>query len=224
MGKEIKIATQAQTIQELTAKMLTGERYAYVNFPRSALIAMGSSDSKKTSKEFGESIVKSFNINDPSFMKAIPAAFVHSNDPENDLDYSNVDTNQLYYNSTTLENYYNNNEVAFNSFVDFYIRHNPYVIVTFHDRKIISKVLGAPVESIYVQYNDYYDKVDSICESLSKFTGKVDTVVLDCPLLSAALAEKIWNNLGFSIIDFGKVISFARARLINKVTQNEKGV
>lgn len=157
-------------------------------------------------------------------MKAIPAAFVHSNDPENDLDYSNVDTNQLYYNSTTLENYYNNNEVAFNSFVDFYIRHNPYVIVTFHDRKIISKVLSAPVESIYVQYNDYYDKVDSICESLSKFTGKADTVVLDCPLLSAALAEKIWNNLGFSIIDFGKVISFARARLINKVTQNEKRV
>lgn len=50
MGKEIKIATQARTIQELTAKMLTGERYAYVNFPRSALIAMGNSDLKKDFK------------------------------------------------------------------------------------------------------------------------------------------------------------------------------
>lgn len=223
MKKDIKIATQAQTIQTLTAKMLTGERYGYINFPRSALIAMGSSDSKKTSKSFSESITKSFNINDPAFMKAIPAAFVNSNDPENDLDYSSVDSNQLYYNSTTLENYFNNNEVAFTSFVDFYIRHNPFVTVSFHDRKLISKVLGSPVESIYVQYNDYYDKLDSICESLSKYTGKVDTVVLDCPLLSAALAEKIWNNLGFSIIDFGKVISFARARFANKAAQNEKG-
>ena len=155
-------------------------------------------------------------------MKGIPLAFVNSNDSENELDYSKVDSNQVYYNSTTLENYFNNNEVAFSSFVDFYIRNTPYVVVTFHDRKVISRVLGTPVDTIYVPYNDYYDKLDSIVETLATFTGKVDTVILDCPLLSAALAEKIWDKLDFSIIDFGKVISFARARFNTRITQNEK--
>jgi hypothetical protein len=222
MKKDIRIATHAQTIQSLTLKMLSKERFAYVNFPRSALIAMGNSDIKKNSKEFSDSITKSFSINDNNFMKGIPLAFVNSNDSENELDYSKVDSNQVYYNSTTLENYFNNNEVAFTSFVDFYIRNTPYVVVTFHDRKVITRVLGSPVDTIYVPYNDYYDKLDSIIESLSAYKGKVDTVILDCPLLSAALANKIWNELDFSIIDFGKVISFARARFSNRTTQNEK--
>jgi len=224
MKKDIKIATQAQTIQILTSKMLAKEKFAYVNFPRSALIAMGGSDVKKTSKEFSDSIIKSFAINDDNYMKAIPAAFVNSNDPENDLDYSAVEDSQTYYNSTTLENYFNNNELAFNSFVDFYIRHTPYVIVTFHDRKVISKVLGAPVDIIYVQYNDYYNKIDEIITKLKTYSDRVDMVILDCPLLSAALAEKIWESSNFSIIDFGKVISFARARLSVKAAQDEKGV
>lgn len=222
MKKDIRIATHAQTIQSLTLKMLSKERFAYVNFPRSALIAMSSSDIKKTSKEFSDSIAKSFSINDKNFMKGIPLAFVNSNDPENELDYSKVDSKQVYYNSTTLENYFNNNEVAFTSFVDFYIRNNPYVVVTFHDRKVITRVLGTPFDTIYVPYNDYYDKLDSIIETLATYTGKVDTVILDCPLLSAALANKIWDNLDFSIIDFGKVISFARARFSNRIAQNEK--
>jgi hypothetical protein len=222
MKKDIRIATHAQTIQSLTLKMLSKERFAYVNFPRSALIAMGSSDTKKASKDFGDSISKSFSINDKNFMKGIPLAFVNSNDSDNELDYSKVDSNQTYYNSTTLENYFNNNEVAFTSFVDFYIRNTPYVVVTFHDRKVITRVLGSPVETIYVPYNDYYDKLDSIIETLKTYTGKVDTVILDCPLLSAALASKIWDELNFSIIDFGKVIGFARARFSNRISQNEK--
>lgn len=222
MKKDIRIATHAQTIQSLTLKMLSKERFAYVNFPRSALIAMGSPDMKKASKDFGDSISKSFSINDKNFMKGIPLAFVNSNDSDNELDYSKVDSNQTYYNSTTLENYFNNNEVAFTSFVDFYIRNTPYVVVTFHDRKVITRVLGSPVDTIYVPYNDYYDKLDSIIETLATYTGKVDTVILDCPLLSAALAGKIWDELNFSIIDFGKVIGFARARFSNRISQNEK--
>jgi len=222
MKKDIRIATHAQTIQSLTLKMLSKERFAYVNFPRSALIAMGSTEMKKASKDFSDSISKSFSINDKNFMKGIPLAFVNSNDSDNELDYSKVDSNQVYYNSTTLENYFNNNEVAFTSFVDFYIRNTPYVVVTFHDRKVITRVLGSPVDTIYVPYNDYYDKLDSIIETLATYTGKVDTVILDCPLLSAALAGKIWNELNFSIIDFGKVISFARARFSNRISQNEK--
>lgn len=222
MKKNVKIATQAQTIQALTLKMLSKERFAYINFPRSALIAMGNSDLKKTSRDFNDSINRSFSINDSNFMKGIPLAFVNSNDPENELDYSKIDKNQIYYNSTTLESYFNNNEVAFNCFINFYIRNNPYVVVTFHDRKVINKVLGAPYETVYVPYNDYFDKLDSIVESLSKFTGKVDTVILDCPLLSAALAEKIWDKLDFSIIDFGKVVSFATTRFNTRTIKNEK--
>ena len=222
MKKDIRIATHAQTLQSLTLKMLSKERFAYVNFPRSALIAMGNPEMKKSYQDFGDSITKSFSINDKNFMKGIPLAFVNSNDSDNELDYSKVDSKQVYYNSTTLENYFNNNEIAFTSFVDFYIINTPYVVFTFHDRKVITRVLGSPVDTIYVPYNDYYDKLDSIIETLATYTGKVDTIILDCPLLSAALASKIWDELNFSIIDFGKVISFARARFSNRISQNEK--
>ena len=222
MKNTIKIATQSQTIQALTSKMLEHKRYAYINFSRSALIAMADSSEKKTSLEFSKDINKSFNIKHPDYMKAVPSAFVNSNDPENELGGSDVDDKQLYYNSTTLENYFNNNGQVFTSFIDFYVRHNPYVIVTFHDRKIISKTLGTPVDIVYVPYNDYHGKLDYICETLSNFSGKVDTVVLDCPILSAALANRIWDNLDFSIIDFGKVISFARNNHIKRVAQSEK--
>ena len=224
MKKNIKISTHARTIQALTLKMLSKERFAYINFPRSALIAMGNSDIRKNSELFSDLIIKSFNIKNKNFMKGIPLAFVNSNDPESELDYSKVDTNQVYYNSTTLENYYNNNEVAFSSFIDFYIRNTPYVIVTFHDKKMINRVLGSPVGVINVSYNDYYNKIDSIMETLLSYKDKVDLVILDCPLLSAALATEIWEKLNFSVIDFGKVISFARARLNNRATQNEKTV
>ncbi len=224
MKKNIKIATHARTIQALTLKMLSTERFAYINFTRSALIAMGNSEIRKNSESFSDLIIKSFNVKNKNFMKGIPLAFVNSNDPENELDYSKVDTNQVYYNSTTLENYFNNNEIAFNSFIDFYIRNTPYVIVTFHDKKIINRVLGSPVGVINVSYNDYYNKIDSIIESLSFYKDKVDLVVLDCPLLSSALAIEIWEKLNFSIIDLGKVISFARSRQNSKATQNEKSV
>lgn len=222
MKKNIRIATHAKTIQALTLKMLSNERFAYVNFPRSALIAMGNSEIRKNSESFSDLIIKSFSVKDKNFMKGIPLAFVNSNDSENELDHSKIDTNQEYYNSTTLENYYNNNEVAFNSFVDFYIRNTPYVVVTFHDKKMINRVLGSPVGVINVSYNDYYNKIDSIIESLSVYKDKVDLVILDCPLLSAALAIEIWEKLNFSVVDFGKVVSFARARSSNRATQNEK--
>ena len=224
MKKNIKIATHARTIQALTLKMLSKDRFAYINFPRSALIAMGNSDIRKSSEPFSDLIIKSFNIKNKNFMKGIPLAFVNSNDPESELDYSKVDFNQVYHNSTTLENYYNNNEVVFSSFIDFYIRNTPYAIVTFHDKKVINKVLGSPVGVIYVSYNDYYNKIDSIIETLSSYKDKVDLVILDCPLLSAALATEIWEKLNFSILDFGRVVSFARARLSNGTIKNEKTI
>lgn len=223
MKKDIKIATQNITIQKLTALMQGTEKYAYINFPRSALIAMKNSEEKGSNKAFSNAIKSSFSIEDNRYMKGIPPAFVNSNDAENELDFSVLKNGEQYYNSTTLENYFNNNETVFSSFVDFFIKHNPSVVVSFHDKKIVNRVLGSHIANIYVPYNDYYDKVDAICSSLVEYQGKADTVILDCPLLSAALAGKIWNQTNFSIIDFGKVVSFARARFLNKVAQNEKG-
>lgn len=224
MKKDIRIASQTNTIQKLTALMQSGQKYGFVNFPRSAFLTISSQDSKKNPKSLVDSIVHSFNISDPNYMKAIPSAFINSNDSENQFDLSFINPNEQYYNSTTLENYFNNNEMIFNSFIDFFIRYNPFVAVTFHDKKIISKVMGSPMDTVYVPYNDYFDKIDSICDSLQKYEGKVDTIVLDCPLLSAAVAGKIWDRYNYSVIDFGKVISFARSRFVNKNAQNEKAV
>jgi len=217
------ILNNAKTITALTEKMNNKEKFAFVNFPRSALMAMGNSISgdKRPNKYFTRSIQNSFDIVDKNYMKGLPPAFIYSGEEDNISAFSSILKDDSYYDSTTLEQYYSVNESIFKSFVDHYIRYSSFIMVSFHDRKIINKTLGAPLEVMSVPYNDFYDKSDSIFESIAKFDGKVDYCLFDCPLLSSALPYKIWNELNMSMIDLGKVFSFARTNYINSVREKE---
>jgi len=217
------IRNHAQTIQKITEKMNSKEKFAYVNFPRSSIMAMADSigNEKKPSKYFTRSIINSFNIQDKNYIKGLPPSFIYSGEEDNLQKFSSILKDSDYYDSTTLEHYYSTNEDVFKCFVDHYIRYSSFVVVSFHDKKIISKILGTPVEVINVAYNDFYDKTDSIIKSISKLENKVDYCIFDCPLLSSALPYKIWNELDMSMIDLGKVFSIARTNYLNKMRERE---
>jgi hypothetical protein len=216
------IKNHAQTIQALTEKMNAKEKFALVNFPRSALVSLNSNNSeRKGNKYFAKAIRNSFEIQDKNYLKAVPASFIYSSDESNTIDYTSVLKDQYYYDSTCLETYFSSREDIFKSFANHYIKYSSFIIVSFHDKKMITKTLGDPVEVINVPYNDFYDKTDSIFEQIAKFDNKIDYCLFDCPLLSSALPYKIWNELNMSMIDLGKVFSFARSNYLNKMKERE---
>jgi len=222
MKSKTKIATQTQTIQTLTKKMLGRGRYAYVSFPKTTLLAMSSKNEKDIPVEFIEDIKKSFSIKDSSYMRGVPSSFVYSAEKEEELNLSIFEDDSIYFNSSTLENYYHSNEFVFNSFVEFYIKNTPFIIVSFNEKKYVAKMLGLPAAHIYVSYNNFYDKLDDICASIDAVKHKSDMVILDCPILSAGLAHKIWEKFDLSILDLGKVISFSKKKSLDKAAFNDK--
>ena len=121
MKNKIKITSQTQTIQTLTKKMLGKNKYAFVSFPKTVLLALSSNDGKGVPPAFIEDIKKSFSIDDSSYMKAVPSSFVFSAEKDDELDLSIFSNESIYFNSSTLENYFHTNEMIFKSFVEFYI-------------------------------------------------------------------------------------------------------
>lgn len=222
MKNRVKITSQTQTIQTLTKKMLGKNKYAFVSFPKAVLLSLSASDGKNIPIQFVEEIKKSFSINDPAYMKAVPSSFVYSAEKGDELDLSIFNDESIYFNSSTLENYFHTNEIVFKSFVEFYIENNPFIMVSFNEKKHTNRLLGLPSAHIHVSYNNFYDKIDEICESIDKVKDVSDTVILDCPVLSAGLAHKIWENFNLSILDLGKVISFSKTKSSDRINYNGK--
>jgi len=222
MKNKIKITGQTQTIQTLTKKMSGRNRYAFVSFPKTALLALSSPNNGVLTSDFVEQIQKSFSIQDSAYMRAIPSSFVYSAEKEEELDLSFLKDDSVFFNSSTLENYYHSNEIVFNSFIEFYIKNTPFIIVSFNDKKYISKLLSFPAAYIHVPYNNYENKLDEICTSIDKVKNESTMVVLDCPILSSGLANKIWDRFDLSILDLGKIISFSKTKSLDKVKFNDK--
>jgi len=222
MKSKVKITSQTQTIQTLTKKMLGKNKYAFVSFPKAVLLSLSASDGKGMPAQFVEETKKSFSINDPAYMKAVPSSFVYSSEKDDELNLSIFNEESIYFNSSTLENYFHTNELVFKSFVEFYIENNPFITVSFNEKKHVARVLGLPSAHIHVSYNNFYDKIDEICESIDKVKDLSDTVIFDCPVLSAGLAHKIWENFNLSILDLGKVVSFSKTKSSDRVKFNGK--
>jgi len=218
----MKIQNHKNTIITLTEKMNSKEKFAFVNFPRSALVSLtNDGNEKRVNKYFSKAIKNSFEIQDSNYLKALPASFITSSEEGSKMNIASIAKNNVYCDSTTLEYYFSSKEDIFKSFVNHYIRNTPFVIVSFHDKKMISQTIGNPVGVINVPYNDFYDKVDSIFAQIAEYEGKVDYCLFDCPLLSSALPYKIWNELNMSMIDLGKVFSYARSNYLNKMKERE---
>jgi hypothetical protein len=206
----MKIKTPRQTIIDLTYLMSNKERFAFVNFSKSALLAASGriAHDKKPPKYFTKSIQNSLDINDKNYMKSVPE-YILSQESGFDIDCVEALKRTQVYDAGTIENLFITNKYVFDCFVEFYIRYTKTLVVSFHDKKSIQNIIGSSAEVLHVPYNDFYDKLDSIFDSIKEYDGKVDYCILDCPVLSSAIASKIWNKTNMSILDFGKVFTIS---------------
>jgi len=199
-----------ETIKSLTYKMSNKQRFSYVSFSKSAILAAAGkiSPEKRPPKSFTKSIVNSIETADPNFMKCVPN-FLLSGSEAFDIASIPGFKNSTIYDAGMLEYYFINKREVFDDFVKFYIKNSPNLVVSFHDRRLSQKLLGTPAHHIQVPYNDFYDRLDQVTSQIVELDGKIDYCILDCPVLSSALANKIWQNSKISILDFGKVFTIA---------------
>jgi hypothetical protein len=214
------ILDPVKSIIDLTSKLESKKKFAYVNISRSAVNALTHSSEKKAPKKFLKDLEKCVQINDENFLKAIPIEF--SKDIESgNLSSVGLKNDLTYYDAAMFEYFYFNKKEVVDIFVNHYIKDTKNVILSFHDKKVVQKMFGLNNYFVFVPYNNFYDKVDSICAQISEFNGGVDNLILDCPLLATAIAPKVWESLEMSIIDFGKVISSIRFQAYNSEKNTE---
>lgn len=199
-----------QSIVDLTYLMSHKERFGYVSFPKSALlVASGRIPAeKRPPKYFAKSVQNSLSINDKNYFKALPDYILNTN---SGFDVRSVQqlSNATVYDAGVFETMFTNNKVAFESFIDFYIRYTKNVVVTFHEKKNIQNIVGMSSKIIHVPYNDFYDRIDSIVDSIKENDTEAEYCIFDCPVLASALASKLWTKTDMSILDFGKVFSIS---------------
>lgn len=209
MKDSIKILDPVKSIIALTEKLEKKSKFAYVNISRSAINAASNNSEKKPPKGFLRSLNKCMTIEDPNFLKAVPAEF--SSDIESGkLNQIGLNQNSTYYDASLFEYFFSNKKEVVDIFINHYIKDSKNVILTFHDQKTVQKMFGQNQYVITVPYNNYFDKLDSIAAQISEFENGVDACILDCPMLATAIAPKIWSDMNMSIIDFGKVVSSAK--------------
>lgn len=198
-----------KSIQKLTYYMSNKEKFAYLNIPKASVVGLGRNNDYAFPSHFAKNVISSFRKNSPKVMKAISHTL--SNDIENGRHSKiGLDKNTEYFYSNIFEYYYLNNKDIYNTFIDFYIRNTPTVVVSFHDKKNIQRHFGFNTHIINVPFNNFYDKVDSVYSQLTEFEG-VDYCIFDCGVLSLALFPKIWDNLNMSIIDIGKTLTLSKS-------------
>lgn len=204
----MKFVDQKQTIRQLTEKMSNKERFAYVSFSRSSLLSVTGQipDDKKPNKYFTKSILNSLEIKDENYMKSVYYGMISENTDINISEIPSI-SNGYFYDAATLENMFIKRKDIFDSFVDFYIKHSKTLVISFHDKKYIQKIMGSPTHYIKVPYNDYYEKIDSIMSSVQEIGPGIDYCIMGCPMLSSALSGHIWSKTPMSILDFGKVFT-----------------
>lgn len=201
---------QAQSLTNLTLALEKKKKFAYVNVPKSAIIALSKNADNSFPSHFAKSVIGSLKNSDPNVMKAISHTLV--SDIEDGKHYKiGLHKNAEYYYSNIFEYYYMNNKDVYTSTVNYYIKNTPSVVITFHDKKLIQKHFGNGAHIINVAYTNYYEKLDNIYAQLSEFEGGADYCIMDCGVLGLALTSKVWENLNMSIIDFGKTLSLSKA-------------
>jgi hypothetical protein len=199
----------AQSITKLTLAMNTKQKFAYINVPKSSIIALSKNADNSFPSHFAKSVVASLKNSEQNVMKAISHTLVP--EIEDGKHYKiGLHKNAEYYYSNIFEYYYMNNKDIYTSTVNYFVKNTPSVIISFHDKKLIQKHFGSSIHVINVAYTNYYEKLDNIYAQLSEFEGGADYCLMDCGVLGLALMSKVWENLNMSIIDLGKTLSLSK--------------
>lgn len=200
---------QKQSVIKLTEAMGGKEKFAYINIPKSSIVSLSKNSENSFPNFFAKNVINSLKNNDSRIMKAISHSLV-PDIKENKHYKIGLHKNNEYYYSNVFEYYYMNDRENYNSIIDFYIRNTPSVIVTFHDKKLVTKAFGSSVHAITVPFNNYYSKIDDVYAQLSEFDGGAYYCLLDCGVFGLGILPKVWKNLNMSVIDLGKTLSLIK--------------
>lgn len=206
----MKTYNTKETIIKVTDLLEKKKRFAFVTYTRSAFFSVlgDIKGDKKPPKQFVQSTLRGLTLSDANYIAAAQLDFIESHGQK----FGKVGiADKSFYDAGFLETYINEKYDIFKTFMQYYFKHNKVLVVSFQHQSNIGKFFSRDSAFIVVPYNDFYDKLDSVVAQISEFEGEYDTVVLDCPMLSSALAPKIWENTKMSILDIGKTLTVARA-------------
>jgi hypothetical protein len=209
----MKTYNATDTIKKVSFLLEREARFAFVTYTRSAIFSLTGelTGEKKPPKNFTRLVADSLKNQSNEFIKAANRDLVKSNS-EKIKENSEVDISKSYfYDPGFLEYYINTNYDVFKTFVSWYLKTTPVVVVSFQSQLNISKYFSK--ESVYINapYNDFYSKIDEITNEIEKHKDKTNLCVLDCPMLSTALAQSIWEKGSMSIFDLGRTLTVAKS-------------
>ena len=200
---------EKQAIIDLTRLMNAKEKFSFMNVSKYSIVALNKKNDNAFPAHFAKAILRSISLDHPRILKSYSSGLVEDVQNGKHQKLGLVD-NETSYSSNLFEHYFLNQKDIFDSFSQFYFKHTPTLVVSFHDKKTVYKTLNTKVNVITVGYNNHYDKLDDIFAQVAEFEGGVDYCLMDCSSLGLALAGKIWEKLDMSVIDLGKTINFTK--------------
>lgn len=204
------ILNVVESTNKLTLAMNKREKFAYVNIPKSSIVALNKNSENPFPSHFAKSVLNSLKNSDKNMMKAISNSLVPYIESGKHFKIG-LNKNSEYYYSNIFEYYLLNNKEVYDTIINYFIRNTSKIVISFHDKKIVQRVFGFDSHVINVPFHNYYDKLDNIYSQISEFNEGVEYCIFDCGVLGLALASKIWENLDMSIVDTGKIVSLTKA-------------
>ena len=138
----MKFIDQKQTIKNITYLMSNKQRFAFVGYSRSSLMALSGQmpEDKKPGKQFSKYLLNSLEIKDPNYMRAVHYGMISQN---SDINLAAIPamSNGLFYDAGTFESYFSKKKDVFDSFIEYYLKYSSTLVVSFHDKKLIQKTL-----------------------------------------------------------------------------------
>lgn len=202
-----------ETIKKVSYLLGNKDRFAFTTYTRSAIFSLTGEvvGDKKPPKNFVKLMSSSLKNKDENFIKAINRDLIKASLDKLNKNYQIDLSKSSFYDPSFLEYYINTNYDIFKTFISWYLKTTPVVVVSFLGDTIISKYFSKDSLYINVPYNDFYSKIDIITDQVSAYQNKTNLCVLDCPMFSTALTQNIWEKTSMSILDLGRTLTVAKS-------------
>jgi hypothetical protein len=212
------ILNVVSSLVDVTESLENKKKFSYLNISKGSIYSLNKNAENAFPKLFAKSVIDLFSNNSPSIKKAISHSMV--NDVKSGK-YKNIGLSPEsdYYYSNIFEYYYMNDRDVYNILISRYFKNSPTLVVTLHDKKLITKMFGGFVHVININYSTMYEKFDYIYSQISDFNEGVDYCLMDCGPLSLGVASKIDQNLSMSVIDLGKTVTLHKTSNRNNEKQ-----
>lgn len=198
----------------LVSSLLEGDhKFAFATYTRSAVFALTGElpDDKKAPKNFIRLISASMQNKDQYFFNAAQRDLIKLSSEKIKENHKIDLSKSTFYDSNFMEHYINTNYDVFKTFMSWYFKTTKTIIVSFQGQASISRYFSKDSIFINAPYNDFYTKIDAITEQVIQQNKSNMLCVLDCPMLSTALVQNLWEKSSISSLDLGRTLTVAKS-------------